>query len=75
MPADDTVIDLDVERLTFGPDALARRDGQVVFVPLAGPGDTVRARVAKRERGYLRTELVDMTRPGPREQGGRGANV
>ena len=65
MPADDTVIDLDVERLTFGPDALARRDGQVVFVPLAAPGDAVRARVAKRERGYLRTELVDVTRPGP----------
>jgi 23S rRNA (uracil1939-C5)-methyltransferase len=62
---DDAVLDLAVERLTFGPDALAHRDGQVVFVPLAAPGDDVRARIAKRERGYLRAELLDVVRPGP----------
>jgi 23S rRNA (uracil1939-C5)-methyltransferase len=65
VPADDALIDLAVERLTFGPDALAHRDGQVVFVPLAAPGDDVRARITKRERGYLRAELLDVVRSGP----------
>jgi len=65
VPVDDTVMDLAVERLTFGPDALARREGQIVFVPLAAPGDDVRARITKRERGYLRAELLDVVRAGP----------
>jgi len=51
-------LSLVVERLTFGPDALARSDGQVVFLPLAAPGDHVRARVRRRERGYLRADVV-----------------
>ena len=54
-----------VERLTFGPDALARADGQIVFVPLAAPGDAVTARVVRRARGYLRAEIVDLVRGGP----------
>lgn len=48
---------LDVERLTFGFDALARHDGEVVFVPYAAPGDRVRARVVERRRGYARAEI------------------
>jgi tRNA/tmRNA/rRNA uracil-C5-methylase (TrmA/RlmC/RlmD family) len=39
--ADDPIVPLTVERLTFGPDALARADGQVVFVPFAAPGDEI----------------------------------
>jgi 23S rRNA (uracil1939-C5)-methyltransferase len=65
VPRDDTVLSLAVERLTFGPDALAHADGQVVFVPLAAPGDAIRARVSRRTRGYLRADLVDVVRPGP----------
>jgi 23S rRNA (uracil1939-C5)-methyltransferase len=64
-PADDATVPLVVERLTFGPDALARLDGQVVFVPFAAPGDAVRARLRRRERGYLRAEVVELVRPGP----------
>jgi 23S rRNA (uracil1939-C5)-methyltransferase len=64
-PADESLASLTVERLTFGPDALAHLDGQVVFVPLAAPGDEIRARVRQRNRGYLRADLVDVVRPGP----------
>jgi 23S rRNA (uracil1939-C5)-methyltransferase len=63
--ADDPTVPLTVERLTFGPDALAHADGQVVFVPLAAPGDEIRARVRRRTRGYLRADVVEVVRPGP----------
>jgi 23S rRNA (uracil1939-C5)-methyltransferase len=62
---DDPTVLLAVERLTFGPDALAHADGQVVFVPFAAPGDEIRARVRQRARGYLRADVVDVVRPGP----------
>ena len=65
MPDDATTLSLTVERLTFGPDALAHADGQVVFVPRAAPGDEILARVRRRERGYVRAEIVDVVRPGP----------
>jgi 23S rRNA (uracil1939-C5)-methyltransferase len=63
--ADEPLVPLTVERLTFGPDALARADGQVVFVPFAAPGDEIRARVRQRTRGYLRADVVEVVRPGP----------
>jgi 23S rRNA (uracil1939-C5)-methyltransferase len=62
--ADETVVSLTVERLTFGPDALAHMDGQVVFVPFAAPGDGIRARLRQRTRDYVRAELVDLVHPG-----------
>jgi 23S rRNA (uracil1939-C5)-methyltransferase len=56
---------LDVERLTFGPDALAHHARQVVFVPYAAPGDRVAAEVVERRGGYLRARVTAVMRPGP----------
>jgi len=56
---------LDVERLTFGFDALAHHDGEVVFLPYAAPGDRVTASVIARHRGYLQAEVDAVERPGP----------
>jgi 23S rRNA (uracil1939-C5)-methyltransferase len=56
---------LDVERLTYGPDALARCAGQVVFVPYAAPGDRVAAEVVARRRGHLRARVRTVLVPGP----------
>jgi 23S rRNA (uracil1939-C5)-methyltransferase len=63
--AEDPLLDLAIERLTFGPDALAHHEGRVVFVPLAAPGDRVRARIVERRRGFLRAEVRDVVRAGP----------
>jgi 23S rRNA (uracil1939-C5)-methyltransferase len=63
--AEDPPLDLAVERLTFGPDALAHHEGRVVFVPLAAPGDRVRARIVERRRGFLRAEVCEVVRAGP----------
>ncbi|HKA28390.1 MAG TPA: class I SAM-dependent RNA methyltransferase [Candidatus Binatia bacterium] len=64
-PADDSTLDLAIERLTYGPDALAHHAGRVVFAPLAAPGDLVRARIVERHRGFLRAELTGVVRAGP----------
>lgn len=54
-----------VERLTFGFDALAHHDGQVVFVPYGAPGDRVAGAVAERHRSWLRVRTLAVERPGP----------
>jgi 23S rRNA (uracil1939-C5)-methyltransferase len=56
---------LDVERLTFGFDALAHHGRQVVFVPHAAPGDRVAADVVEQKPGYLRARLRSVVAPGP----------
>src|SRR5205085_5161170 len=56
---------VDVERLTFGFDALAHHERQVVFVPYGAPGDRVAAHVVERRGGYLRAEIDDVPQPGP----------
>ena len=58
-------LELAVERLTFGPDALARHEGQVVFLPYAVPGDRVRAEIQSRSRGFLRAAVSEVLTPGP----------
>jgi 23S rRNA (uracil1939-C5)-methyltransferase len=58
-------LSLDVERLTFGFDALAHHGRQVVFVPYAAPGDRVTAEVVERHAGYLRARVSAVADPGP----------
>src|SRR5262249_16667632 len=60
----DTLV-LEVERLTFGSDALARSGGHVVFAPFAAPGDRVEARGTARHRSYLRAEVARVLDAGP----------
>jgi len=56
---------LHVERLTLGFDALARADGQVVFVPYGAPGDTVEAEPVEHRRDWLRARIARVVVPGP----------
>jgi len=55
----------DVERLTFGFDALAHAEGQVVFVPYAAPGDTIEAEPIERRRDWLRARVERVVVSGP----------
>ncbi|HJQ84040.1 MAG TPA: class I SAM-dependent RNA methyltransferase, partial [Candidatus Binatia bacterium] len=61
----DERLELDVERLTFGFDALAHHGRQVAFVAYGAPGDRVAARVRERRAGYLRTDVAAVLSPGP----------
>jgi 23S rRNA (uracil1939-C5)-methyltransferase len=55
-------LELTVDSLAFG---VARRDGYVVFVRDAIPGDTVRAVVTKRKKAYAEARTVALVEPGP----------
>jgi 23S rRNA (uracil1939-C5)-methyltransferase len=58
-------LELTVESLAFGGAGVARRDGYVVFVRDAIPGDVVRAVVTKRKKAYAEARTVELLEAGP----------
>src|SRR4051812_41023350 len=58
-------LELTVDSLAFGGAGVARRDGYVVFVRDAVPGDTVRAVVTKRKKAYAEARTVALLEAGP----------
>src|SRR3954468_4034004 len=64
-PARGDEIDLSVESLAYGGNGVARRDGYVVFVAGAVPGDRVRAVVTKSKRSYAEARTVELLEPAP----------
>ena len=58
-------IDLAIEKLVTGGRGLGRHDGEAVFVPLTAPGDQVRVRITRRQKGYREAQLVEVLEPGP----------
>ncbi len=58
-------LELRIDRLAFGGSAVARHDGMAVFVPLAAPGDLVRAEIVELDRKFARARLLDVLEPGP----------
>ncbi|HET9118963.1 MAG TPA: 23S rRNA (uracil(1939)-C(5))-methyltransferase RlmD [Solirubrobacterales bacterium] len=57
------LLDLDVESLAYGGRGIARRNGYVVFVAGALPGDRVRVEVTKAKRGYAEASTSEILRP------------
>jgi 23S rRNA (uracil1939-C5)-methyltransferase len=58
-------LELAIEALAAGGDGVGRVDGLAVFVPLAAPGDRVRARVTQIRPRFARAEIVELLSPGP----------
>jgi 23S rRNA (uracil1939-C5)-methyltransferase len=58
-------LDLRIDSLAFGGNGVARREGYVVFVRDAIPGDRVRAVVTKRKRAYAEARAVEVLEPSP----------
>jgi 23S rRNA (uracil1939-C5)-methyltransferase len=56
---------LDVESLAYGGKGIARRNGYVVFVSGALPGDRVLAEVTKAKRGYAEAKVLEIVRESP----------
>jgi 23S rRNA (uracil1939-C5)-methyltransferase len=62
----DGSIDLILEKLTYGGDAMGRLpDNRAVFVPFGLPGEQVRIRLLDEKKGYARAELVEILQPSP----------
>ncbi len=55
----------EIETLAYGGRGIARREGYVVFVSGALPGDRVRARVGKSKKGYAEANVVELLEPSP----------
>ena len=64
-PARGELLTLDVETLAYGGKGVARRDGYVVFVSGALPGDRVTAEVTKAKRGYAEAQAKEIVRSSP----------
>jgi 23S rRNA (uracil1939-C5)-methyltransferase len=58
-------LELEVDSLAHGGRGVARRDGYVVFVAGAVPGDRVRARLSRARRDYAEGSVVELLRPSP----------
>src|SRR5690242_12271253 len=58
-------LELVVESLAHGGNGVARREGYVVFVAGAVPGDRVRAVVGKAKRAYAEARAVEVLEPSP----------
>jgi 23S rRNA (uracil1939-C5)-methyltransferase len=58
-------LELTVDSLAHGGSGVARRDGYVVFVAGAVPGDRVRAVVGKAKRAYAEARTVEVLEPSP----------
>jgi 23S rRNA (uracil1939-C5)-methyltransferase len=58
------LLEVEIESLAFGGRGVARRDGLVVFVAGALPGDRVRAEVTKGKKRFAEARTVELLRPG-----------
>ncbi|HVR28857.1 MAG TPA: class I SAM-dependent RNA methyltransferase [Thermoanaerobaculia bacterium] len=59
------VVEVVVEKLVAGGEGLARVDGAPLFIPLAAPGDRLRARVVERHPDFGRARILEVLSPGP----------
>ena len=61
-----TLFDLQLEKLTYGGDAMGRlADGRAVFVPFGLPGERVRVRLTEEKRNFARAEIVEVLEASP----------
>jgi 23S rRNA (uracil1939-C5)-methyltransferase len=58
-------LELRLEGLAAGGDAVGRAGNRVVFVALGAPGDRVRVRVVELHRRFARAEIEELLEPGP----------
>ncbi len=58
-------VTLEIEKLVYGGDGLARREGVIYFVPFVLPGEQVRARPVDARKNFVRAQIVEILRPSP----------
>jgi 23S rRNA (uracil1939-C5)-methyltransferase len=62
-PSRGDVLELTIDSLAHGGNGVARRDGYVVFVAGAVPGDRVRAVVGKAKKAYAEARAIEIVEP------------
>jgi 23S rRNA (uracil1939-C5)-methyltransferase len=64
-PAKGAEIELTIEKLAFGGQALGRYEGLVVFVDHGLPGQRLRVRLRKKKATFAEAEVVEVLAPSP----------
>jgi 23S rRNA (uracil1939-C5)-methyltransferase len=59
------VLEVNIEKLTYGGRGLARANGLAIFVQETVPGDEVRVRVSKRKKHHAEAWVMELIRPSP----------
>lgn len=57
-------IEIQVDSIAFGGDAVARHNGMALFIPGGAPGDLLRVRLTERNRRYARASIVGVLQAG-----------
>ena len=63
--SDDLLVELELNDLAYGGDAVGRFQGRAIFVAGGLPGELVRARLTRERSNYARAALVEVLRPSP----------
>jgi len=58
-------LDVEIEKLAYGGQALSRVDGFVVFVDGALPGQRARVRISRKKRNHAEAQLLEVLRQTP----------
>ena len=61
-------LQLDIDRLSYGPYGVGRIDGKAIMVPQSAPGDRVIARLIESKERYAIGEIVKIVTPSPLRQ-------
>ena len=67
-PTPKTELELDIDRLSYGPYGVGRSDGKAIMVPHSAPGDRVIARLIETKERYAVGEIVKLVTPSPLRQ-------
>lgn len=59
------LLELNIEKLSFGGDGIGRHEGLVYFVPFAAPGDRLKVRITEKKKNFARAEIVEILQSGP----------
>ncbi len=59
------IIELELNDLAYGGDAVGRYEGRAIFVPGGLPGELARVRLTHERANYARATLVQVLRPSP----------
>jgi 23S rRNA (uracil1939-C5)-methyltransferase len=66
MALQSSILDLRLEKLAYGGDAMGRlADGRTVFVPFGLPGERVRVRLTEERRNFARADLLEILEASP----------
>jgi 23S rRNA (uracil1939-C5)-methyltransferase len=67
-PIAKTEVELDIDRLSYGPYGIGRSDGKAVMIPSSAPGDRVVARLIESKARYAIGAIVNIVAPSPLRQ-------